>query len=470
MDIKIILALFMIILFPVMAASAADTLTAKDANTMLEQAKKHVLQAQYKEAIKIADQILETFPNNISTLQIKGLAQSNLGEYEKSLQQFFRVLQYMPNDPSVLAAAGTSFGYLGEYHEAQIYFRKAMSLDPENKILQNYDKRIKEILAKYPYVPTQKPPQLPPIHTATDVLPWVKDNVQKWSQSKIRDSEFVMVIKYLASNQIIKVPKITQESKQSIPVWAKANAQLWAQDTIRDDEFFQGLQYLIENKIIHVNTAKTQKDLDDEFSYFKGYLYQISKNITDEKRYIEFPNPSKDVIKKFLRDYVIWNFEQEVKNAATDFPSPTYSIVEDTMIINYIIYVNEQPTGLPLDHVGTLKESIDFWESRELVVNDKKAKIKFYFTNIKHEANVWVTWVVRDLGDGILGHAQLGKGVVEVTLGDHKCDGDFQLYDVDSVEHIMRHELGHSVGLEHANEPDNIMYRSYSPGYAYCLR
>jgi len=45
----------------------------------------------------------------------------------------------------------------------------------------------------------------------------------------------------------------------------------------------------------------------------------------------------------------------------------------------------------------------------------------------------------------------LGKGVVEVTLGDYNCDGSFQLYDVSSVE-TMTHELGHSIGLKHVSE------------------
>ena len=88
---------------------------------------------------------------------------------------------------------------------------------------------------------------------------------------------------------------------------------------------------------------------------------------------------------------------------------------------------------------------------------------------MKYEANVWVTWVVRDIGEGVLGHAHLGKGVVEVTLGDYSCDGIFQLYDVKSVEAIMTHELGHSIGLKHATEQGSIMYPSYSPSYAYCL-
>jgi len=56
-----------------------------------------------------------------------------------------------------------------------------------------------------------------------------------------------------------------------------------------------------------------------------------------------------------------------------------------------------------------------------------------------------------------------------VALGDYSCDGSFQLYDVKSVETIMTHELGHSVGLKHSNEPNSIMFTKFNPSYAYCL-
>ncbi len=125
--------------------------------------------------------------------------------------------------------------------------------------------------------------------------------------------------------------------------------------------------------------------------------------------------------------------------------------------------------GLPLDHVGTLMNSFSFWEQQNLSTNNQEAKMKFEITNLKHEANVWITWVVRDIGEGVLGHAHLGKGVVEVTLGDYNCDGSFQLYDMNSVETIMTHELGHSIGLKHVEERENIMYPSFTPSYAYCL-
>ncbi len=217
------------------------------------------------------------------------------------------------------------------------------------------------------------------------------------------------------------------------------------------------------------DTPQSQEQLDKEFYFFEKYLRDISKNIFKETRYIEFPNPSQDVIKKFLRDYVKWNFEEEVKKASVKFPDPTYEIVDGIVIIHYKVFINEQPTGLPLDHVSTLENSFVFWEEQELSTSNQKAKMKFEIVNIKHEVNVWVTWVVRDLGEGVLGHAHIGKGVVEVTLGDYNCDGSFQLYDVKSVEAIMTHELGHSIGLKHVTEQNNIMYPSYTPSYAYCL-
>ena len=48
-------------------------------------------------------------------------------------------------------------------------------------------------------------------------------------------------------------------------------------------------------------------------------------------------------------------------------------------------------------------------------------------TPSKAGANVWVTWVVRNIGEGVLGHAHLGKGVVEVALGDYNCGWQFSI-------------------------------------------
>jgi hypothetical protein len=204
---------------------------------------------------------------------------------------------------------------------------------------------------------------------------------------------------------------------------------------------------------------------------FSRYLDRILKTVNQDTRYIEYPNPSNDVIKKFLRDYVKWNYDQQIEIGNKNFPDPEYVLIDDVYHLEYKIYVNEQPIGLPLDHVSTLVNSFKMWEDAEFSASDgKKIKINFVTSKTKTNANLWVTWVVRDLGEGVLGHANLGKGVVEVALGGYGCDGNFQLYHVSTVEYIMTHELGHGIGLKHSNDKNSIMFPSMkNTQYAYCV-
>ncbi|AFS81001.1 hypothetical protein NKOR_05575 [Candidatus Nitrosopumilus koreensis AR1] len=466
--------LFIIILSTQSITGSSFAQTNEDPEVMFNEATEFFSNGNYNQAIAIYDEILEIAPNNISTLKMKGIAHSNMGDHKKSLEQFFIILQHRPNDVIALTGMGVGFGNLGEYQESISYFEKALKEKPNSIVIKNYKEFVDKVISKYPYTPTEKPEGLEkqPISSIPD---WVKPIAKWWSTDSIDDSEFVSALLYMINNKIIQIPPVETQSvsEEKIPEWIKNNAGWWADSQIDDEAFIQGIQYMIENGLIVIKieetSQKTQEELDHEYYLFTKYLRDISNNISKEKRYIEYPNPSQDVIKKFLRDYVKWNFEEEAKNASSSFPDPTYEIVNGTYIIHYKVFINEQPTGLPLNHVNTLSNSFAFWEEQELSTNDQKAKMKFEVTDLKHEANVWVTWVVRNIGDGVLGHAHLGKGVVEVTLGDYNCDGSFQLYDVNSVETIMTHELGHSIGLKHVQDKTSIMYPSFTPSYAYCL-
>ena len=235
---------------------------------------------------------------------------------------------------------------------------------------------------------------------------------------------------------------------------------------------------MIDNGLLVIDIPDIQEMTEEEKKIkdrnkweFSRYLDRIVKTVNQDTRYIEYPNPSNDVIKKFLRDYVKWNYDQQIEIGNKSFPNPEYVLIDDVYNLEYKIYVNEQPVGLPLDHVSTLVNSFKFWENEEFTAQDgKKVKIHFVTTEMKADANLWVTWVVRDLGEGALGHANLGKGIVEVALGGYGCDGNFQLFHVDTVEYIMTHELGHGIGLRHSDDKESIMYPSMkNTQYAYCI-
>ena len=459
------------------------------------------LKGEYKKSIKIFDEMLEIYPEDYKIFEMKGVALSNLrlestlamqpqqntaprdpsNLNKSSMLEFYKALEINPNSVLALNGMGLGFGNFGEYSEAETYFKKSLEVNPDNKVTQNYLISLENLKKKYSLNvfenPTKKPDFLKMMEENT-IPSWIKNNAGWWADNKINDKDFISGIEHLIENKIIKVSTYVnkENSTDTIPSWIKNNAGWWSSGKISDNDFLTGIEYLIENSIINVN-AKTnsellEKDLERKAWNFERYLINIQSDIKNQNRYVENINPSEYVIIKYWKDYDKWNLQQFLDRSDI-FPDRKIWIDSETdvYVIEYMIYINEQPPGLPLDHVRTLKNSFNYWEEKEFDTSDgKKAVARFYVTELKNEANVWVTWVVRNMGEGVLGHANLGKGVVEVAIGSYGCDGSFQLFDTNTVEYVMTHELGHSIGLGHSVNTENIMYPSISySDYAYCL-
>ena len=417
------------------------------------------MMGEYENAIKIFDEILKQSSTALffeltdsKIFEMKGVALTNLrlestlasqpqqntvlrdpSHLNKlSMLEFYKALEINPNSVLALNGMGLGFGNFGEYSEAEQYFKKALEIDPDNKVTQNYLSSLEKLKKKYSLNIFEKPTKKP-------------DFLQKLEE-------------------------------RTIPYWVKNNAGWWSAGKISDEDFLSGIKYLIENNIIKVNIPKNselvQKELERKAWNFEQYLKDIQNDIKNQNRYVENINPSEYVIIKYWKDYHKWNLEFFLDKPEF-FPDRNVWLDPETdrYVIEYKVHINDQPPGLPIDHVNTLENSFSFWEKYEFNTTDgKKAVVNFDTTDLKGEANVWVTWVVRNLGEGVLGHANLGKGVVEVAIGCYGCDGSFQLFGVDTVEYIMTHELGHSISLGHSTNSESIMYPSIlNIDYSYCL-
>jgi len=497
-----IVKLFTVILFTfTLFISSAYAENIDERDKLLAEAFELFLKGEYERSIEIFDEILEIYPEDSKIFEMKGVALSNLrlestlamqpqqntvprdpsNLNKLSMLEFYKALEINPNSVLALNGMGLGFGNFGEYTEAGTYFKKSLEINPDNKVTQNYLISLENLKKKYSLNvfenPTKKPDFLKMMEEKT-IPSWIKNNAGWWADNKINDKDFISGIEYLIENKIIKVSTYVnkENSTDGIPLWIKNNAEWWSSGKISDNDFLTGIEYLIENGIINVN-AKTNSELLEQDSErkawnFERYLINIQSDVKKQNRYVENINPSEYVIIKYWKDYHKWNLEFFLDKPEV-FPDRKVWIDPETdnYVIEYLVFINEQPVGLPIDHVATLENSFSFWEKYLFNTSDnKKAVAKFDYTTVKGEANVWITWVVRDLGEGVLGHANLGKGVVEVAIGSYGCDGSFQLFDVDTVEYIMTHELGHSLGLNHSSNPENILYPSIPyTDYAYCL-
>ena len=488
---------------------------------LLAEAQEPFLKGEYEKAIKIYDEMLKIYPTDSKIFELKGVALSNLrlestlamqpqqnvsprdqsNLNKLSILEFYKALEINPKSVLALNGIGLGFGNFGEYSEAELYFKKSLEIDPNNVVTQNYLISLEKLKKKYSLSifenPTKKPDFLQKLDERT-IPYWIKNNAGWWSDDKISDVDFITGIEYLIKNKIINLSSQNTNKENSsgvIPPWIKNNAGWWSAGKIPDEDFLSGIKYLIENSIIKVNVQTDseliQKELERKAWNFEQYLKNIQNDIKNQNRYVENINPSQYVVIKYWKDYQKWNLEFFLDKPEV-FPNSVwlcdlsgmiyqsdplrdnYHLCEqdENYIIEYKVYINDQPDGLPIDHVSTLENSFIFWENyTNLIANDgKKVVVRFDTTGKQAEANIWVTWVVRNMGEGVLGHASLGKGVIEVAIGGYGCDGSFQLFDINTVDYVMTHELGHSIGLNHATNPDNIMYNVVPyAGYAYCL-
>lgn len=84
---------------------------------------------------------------------------------------------------------------------------------------------------------------------------WAKEIIVPWSNGIMTDKEFARQIRTLLEENIISVPGLEIQNKDSvikIPPWVKNTVKWWSEDFISDSDFALGIQYLLKTGIMTV--------------------------------------------------------------------------------------------------------------------------------------------------------------------------------------------------------------------------
>jgi len=113
----------------------------------------------------------------------------------------------------------------------------------------------------------------------------------------------------------------------------------------------------------------------------------------------------------------------------------------------YSIYIEPIPKWSK-DVSPEVHKALEFWK--------EVAGVQFKIVNAPSFGILSIGWE-KELRNGYDGYV-IGQTSVSVGLGSSDCDGNWKPYSTESIKNILIHEIGHTVGLDHAVNKSNIMY------------
>jgi hypothetical protein len=115
----------------------------------------------------------------------------------------------------------------------------------------------------------------------------------------------------------------------------------------------------------------------------------------------------------------------------------------------YDVYVEPLPESGNFAQ-SSVPDALDWWEQ-------KRQDIKFKIVSNPESADFTIQWV-KDFGTEVIGYA-FDDLFMEVGLGDsYNPDEIWYPYSTNYVTDIVKHEVGHILGYDHVNNPQDIMY------------
>jgi Flp pilus assembly protein TadD len=98
----------------------------------LDDAIRILQRGDYKEGARVLRQLLRKDPNNPQILYNLGMAHSEQGQLEESIDTLEKCIALAPDMSNAYAALGFSYARIGKYKEAAQKTRQSLELDPDN--------------------------------------------------------------------------------------------------------------------------------------------------------------------------------------------------------------------------------------------------------------------------------------------------------------------------------------------------
>lgn len=112
--------------------SGGSGLPSAEALRLEQEARQHLVQGYYADALKEAEQLVKLRPDYAVAFRLKGTAHFKLREYSSALTAFQRALEFEPKSTAVLFNKAAVLAMLGDHRGARQIFEELREADPQD--------------------------------------------------------------------------------------------------------------------------------------------------------------------------------------------------------------------------------------------------------------------------------------------------------------------------------------------------
>jgi len=257
---------------------------------------------------------------------------------------------------------------------------------------------------------------------------------QKHEQMDALKNEQMDALKNIQMQKDMEISQIqAQKSLVSLPTNNLGDIENLSE---QNDIYLVELNYLKAKNLVNDEEIEILRGENEEYRVLLNLLKNGQRSITG------IDNANYDTMnEEGVQGVVVHRMSMTQKSLPADW------IAKVNISKEYAIYIEPTPRWSK-DVSSEVHDALEFW--REV------AGVQFEIVNAPSFGIISIGWE-KELRNGYDGYV-VGQTAVSIGLGSSDCDGKWKLYSSESIKNILIHEIGHTVGLDHAVGKSNIMY------------